>query len=232
MEQQIVVDGLTITVIRKKIKNMYLRVYPPNGEVKITVPRSMDEKTIKTFVLSHIDWIIKQKAKQSDGVAQQEHQYQTGEIHSVWGKGYELVLLEGEVNRKVLLTDDKILLYMHKNSTREEREEVLDQWYRKQLEQAMEESVVNCVKLVGRSPKEWRIRKMKTRWGTCNVVDKRIWLNLQLAKKSPECLNYVIIHELVHLYVRNHGPEFKAYMDYFCPNWRELKKRLNVKSFS
>lgn len=106
----------------------------------------------------------------------------------------------------------------------------MNEFYRKEIKNKIPEVLEKCVNVVGKRPNEWRVKNMKTRWGTCNTRDKRIWLNLQLAKKPMDCLEYVTIHELTHLYVPNHGKEFKEYMDIFCPNWKELKKKLNNKN--
>lgn len=221
------IEGLILQIERKKIKNMYLRVLPPNGTVKMTVPLSVSENVIRSFLISHKEWIQKAQLKFEKAEEFQEHQYESGEKHMLWGKTYELEVIPSQRKSRVLLKNDRIFLFVSINSTKEERERLMLVWYREQLKAAIPSVMERCVSIVGRTPNEWHIKNMRTKWGTCNVQKKRIWLNLQLAKKSPECLEYVIIHELVHLYVRNHNQEFKEYMDRFYPNWREVKKKLN-----
>lgn len=225
--QQIIIHDIIIQVEKKRMKHMYLRVLPPDGTIKITAPRSASDEIIREFALSHIDWINKHRDKMK-GSESKELQYESGEIHYLWGKPYQLEAVSS-LKTGVVIQEDKIVLYAPSEASKELRESIMNEWYREQLKQAMPAATARGEAIAKKAPNEWRIRNMKTRWGTCNVVDKRIWLNLQLAKKSPECLDYVIIHELVHLYVRNHGADFKAYMDQFYPNWRAIKKKIAQK---
>lgn len=226
MNDYIDVEDIRIEIEYKKIKNMYLKVLPPDGEVKVIAPKRMTEEEIYRFVSTKVDWIRAAQAKYENMPKPLVYKYETGELHYLWGQSYELWVVTGSPNR-VWLREDKLMMQVKSHSTVEERETLLEKWYKEQLKLAMKSMCEQCVKIVGKSPDEWRVRNMKTKWGTCNVTDSRIWLNVQLAKKPKECLEYVILHELTHLYVPNHGPEFKEYMDRFCPDWRAVKKRLN-----
>ena len=155
--------------------------------------------------------------------------YENGETHYLWGRPYSLQLIEKNRNfREVFVEDETMYLPVDlKKPSLEERRKTMIEFYRHEIKSAIPDVLEKSVAVVGREPDEWRVKNMKTRWGTCNTREKRIWINLQLAKKSPQCLDYVMIHELTHLIVPNHGSQFKAYMDKFYPNWREVRKLLN-----
>lgn len=227
MNRQIVVSDIKILVERKNIKNMYLRVLPPDGAVKMTVPNSITDTAIRRFAESKISWIKKGIETFETKKYQGKPGYVSGEIHFLWGKPYHLEVVDSGAGKDIYLKEDKIIMQVRKESTPEQREYIMEEWYRKLLKQAIPTALTKCVKIVGKAPDEWRVKNMKTKWGTCNITKKRIWLNLQLAKKPPECLDYVITHELVHLYVKNHNDQFKAYMNQFYPNWKTVKKKLN-----
>jgi len=227
VKKQITIEGVDIFVERKKIKNIYIRILPPDGQVKMTVPKTITDVTLMMFAKEKIDWIKKHQEKYENQIAPAIKQYVTGEMHDLWGKKYQLEVEISGAHNRVMLQGDKIILILRQESTVEQRESIIEEWYRRQLKMEISAVIESCIKVVGKAPNEWRIKKMKTRWGTCNTTQKRIWLNLQLAKKPPECLEYVIIHELTHLYVRKHDAQFKSYMDQFYPDWKAVKKRLN-----
>lgn len=155
------------------------------------------------------------------------NEIKSGQVYYLWGKPYTLKVIHLGECHDVYIQGDDLILNTKKDSNFVEREKQLDRWYRNQLKRVLPEVLHRCEKIVGKTARECRIKKMKTRWGTCNIIERRIWINLQLAKKTPDCLDYVMIHELTHLYERGHGPRFKAYMDEFYPNWRSVKKHLN-----
>lgn len=228
IKETITVDGINIIVCKKKIKNMYLRV-GVNGVVQISAPLSMPKKNIIDFAEKKKDWIIKKRENALKNPPEPLLRYISGETHYLWGEKYTLKLISKDVSKSVICDNDEKIIYLPVNltSTIKDREKDLNEFYRAQIKGVIPNLLDKCVEIVGREPKEWRVKNMKTRWGTCNVNQKRIWLNLQLAKKDLICLEYVIIHELTHLYEANHGPRFKNYMDNFCPNWREIKDLLN-----
>ncbi|MBO5178131.1 MAG: M48 family metallopeptidase [Lachnospiraceae bacterium] len=247
---------ISITITRKKIKNMYLRVHP-DGTVTVSAPKRVSDKVIRDFVNSKTDWILTQlqkveerkKAERKNKIKQAENPaYLTGEIHYYWGCPCKLLVEETTGKSHVEFVenphfgdtmplgnpeqnDNTIfgILYIHapKNSTTEQRKHLLDEFYRRKLKLVVPDLIEKYVAIVGKAPVEWRIRDMKTRWGTCNTKDKRIWLSLHLAKKHPDCLEYVIAHELTHLHVSNHSKEFWTRMDVYYPEWKEVRKLLN-----
>lgn len=225
--ETIELDGVEISIKKKKMKHMYLRVLPPDGRVLVTAPNSFSDKMIREFVFSKRCWILEQRKRFEGQKVFEKHRYVTGERLDLWGKEYELLVQESARPYQVLLSGERIVMQIGKDSTTEQREQLLNEWYRMQLKQAMPAVLQKCEKLTGLSVNEWRIKNMRTRWGTCNVAKKRIWLNLQLAKKSPECLEYVVVHELVHLLERGHNARFYGYMDRFYPNWKEVRERLS-----
>ncbi|MEA5013421.1 MAG: SprT family zinc-dependent metalloprotease [Candidatus Limiplasma sp.] len=221
------VGGIDISAEKKQIKNMYIRVIPPDGKVKITAPMSATEDAIRMFAVSRIAWIKKQRQKFVEQPRQTERKYVTGESYYLWGKRYRLDIVYSNVRNDISISGSKIVLQVRRDSTSQQRANVMDEWYREILKKAIPPILEKCEKIVGVKAKEWQVKNMRTKWGTCNIKAKRIWLNLQLAKKTPECLEYVIIHELVHLLEKNHNDAFKGYMDRFYPNWRMVKADLN-----
>ena len=225
MSYEIEVDGVAITVEKKKMKNIRIRVLSPTGQVKISAPHRVSREEIFKFASSEIEWI---KEKQSQ-ILKRQLKYENGEIHYLWGNPYALQLIERNKHFKDVFVEDDIM-YLPVNLKKpslEERRKTMIEFYRHEIKSAIPDVLEKSIAVVGREPDEWRVKNMKTRWGTCNTREKRIWINLQLAKKSPQCLDYVMIHELTHLIVPNHGSQFKAYMDKFYPDWREVRKLLN-----
>ncbi|HWT27717.1 MAG TPA: SprT family zinc-dependent metalloprotease [Mobilitalea sp.] len=225
--KELYIDGFTIELEKKRIKNMYLRVLSADGRVIVTAPVRMTEADIKRFVMSKADWIEKQQEKLSRRNIDKELEYVSGEEIPLWGDSYELIIENTPNRSSAALFNGRILLKVKDNSTKSQREAVLNNLYHKALEQSIPEYIAKWERIIGVKSSSWNIRNMKTRWGTCNVREKKICLNLQLAKKPPECLEYVVVHELVHLLERSHNKVFKAYMDQFLPDWRNIRKRLN-----
>lgn len=222
---------MNIEIKKKPIKNMYLRVTPPNGDIVITAPVHMPEASIQKFLAEKEIWIRKQQVEIRRRAALQNVQYITGEVLSVWGNPHALVVHEENAHfprrEKVVGVENEIHLYIPVGSSFEDRKKMIVEWYRQEIKKVLPYVVKNAEYLVGKQCSEWQVKKMKTKWGTCNTVTGRIWLNLQLATKPIECLEYVVIHELVHLYERNHNRRFYALMDQFLPDWRVLKGKLN-----
>ena len=219
------IENITVTVEKKNIKHMYLRILPPNGDVKISAPSHISDREIIDFVKSKKDWILKKQKYIIENDIAAPYKYDNGEKHPLWGKEYELQLISNVNAKNAFVMDDKIYLPIPKRSTIEKRKNILDELYRAELKKAIPGVLDKCSKIVGRTPTDITVRKMKN-WGNCKQNGK-ITLNLNLAKKDMECLEYVMIHELCHLIEFNHGKEFKRLMDKFCPNWKKIKKRLN-----
>ena len=225
---QIVVSGITIDVVRKDIKNLHLAVYPPKGRVRIASPLKVDDEAVRLFAISKLSWIKKNQAKYVNQERQTERNYVSGESHYYRGQRYLLNVIHHTGHSKVQIRTKKYLdLYVKPDCTREQKEYVLITWYRRNLKEQIPPLIDKWQKIVGVEVAEWEVRIMKTKWGTCNREAKRIWLNLELAKKPERCLEYIIVHEMVHLLERNHTDKFIAYMDMFMPQWRNHKQELN-----
>ena len=220
-----IIDNITVTVEKKNIKHMYIRILPPNGEVKVSAPKSVSNEDIIRFVKSKKEWILKKQKYILENDIKAPLKYDNGEKHYLWGKEYTLQLISNHDLKHVLINDNTLYLPIPKRSTIEKRKNILDEFYRRELKKAIPAVLDRCTKIVGRTPQSVTVRKMKN-WGNCKQ-DGRITLNLNLAKKDKECLEYVMIHELCHLIEFNHGKNFKKLMDKFYPNWKEIKKRLN-----
>ena len=222
------VGDLSINVVKKDIKNLHLAVYPPDGRVRIASPLKVDDETIRLFAISKLKWIKKNQAKFQAQPRQSPREYVSGESHYYQGDRYLLnVIYHSSAPKVVVRNKTYIDLYVRHGSIQEQREQVLTNWYCQQLKSEIPQLIAKWEQVIGVSTNDWGVKKMKTRWGTCNIQAKRIWLNLELIKKPQHCLEYVIVHELVHLLERNHGDRFKAYMSRFMPNWNSYKQELN-----
>ena len=230
--QQIELGNIKIDVELKNIKNIHLSVYPPNGKVKISAPERMDLDTIRVFTISKLKWIKKQQEAFRNQERETPREYLTKESHYFKGKRYLLKVIELNAKPKVILKHSEIELYIRPNATIEKRKQILDEWYRAELKKIVPKIIEKWEKKIGVKSNEFGIKKMKTKWGTCNIKAKRIWLNLEIAKKPFECLEYIIVHELVHLLERRHNEKFVKYMNEFMPKWRFYREELNRLPFS
>lgn len=224
----IVINDIEIEVIKKKMKNIRLSVHPPDGRVRLAVPEKMGEEEIRIFAISKLSWIKKQKARFYLQEIQIPNQYVSGENHYFFGKPYLLNVLETSGKQYAEINDNKdINLYLRPKSTKEKRERVMIEWYREELKSIIPEYIEKWQPIIGVKVEDWGVKLMKTRWGTCNIQAKRIWINLELAKKNLRCLEYIVVHEMVHLLERKHNDNFRSYMDKFLPSWRRIQAELN-----
>jgi predicted metal-dependent hydrolase len=205
---------------------MHLYVKPPNGNVSVSAPLNMSDDAIERFVRTKFSWVRKQISKFDDQPRQSEREYVSGETLYVWGKQYYLQTEYGSKNALVL-RQDRALLTVREESTAEQRDNFVREWYRGLLKAEIERQLPKWEKVTGLTTKGWQTKYMTTRWGTCNIKTGKIWLNLQLAKKTPECLEYVILHELCHLVEKSHNDRFIALIDKYMPMWREVRATLN-----
>jgi predicted metal-dependent hydrolase len=227
------VNGIEVQIVRKDIKNLHLAVYPPDGRVRVAVPKHVTDDNVRLAVISKLRWIKKQQQDFKEQPRQSERQYLSGECHYVFGKRYRLELIERDGKPEVKpLRSGKLQLFVRPGSSVEVKEKALNAWYREELKKAIPELLEKWQPIVGKEARDWGIRKMKTKWGSCNIERRRIWLNLEMAKKPTECLEYILVHELVHLYERNHNQRFMKLLDQFLPNWRTNKKTLNTSPLS
>jgi predicted metal-dependent hydrolase len=220
------ISGMPIEVCKKNIKNMHLYVKPPNGNVMVSAPLSMSDEAIERFVRTKISWIKKQVSNFDNQLRQSERKYISGETLYVWGKQYYFQTQYGNKN-SLVLSGNKALLTVRKESGTEQRENFIREWYRELLKIEVARLLPKREKVTGLKASSWQTKYMTTRWGTCNTQTGKIWINVQLAKKTPECLEYIILHELIHLAERNHNERFVSLMDKYMPMWREVKVTLN-----
>lgn len=218
---------INVEVIQKNIKHLHLSVYPPNGRVRVSAPKSMAVDTIRLFVISKMSWIKKQQIKLRAQAHEAPREYVDQESHYFNGKRYLLKVIEHNSPAKVRLNCQTIELCIRPRTPIEKRRSLLNEWYRQQLKRAVPQIIKKYEKRMDVSVCEFGIKLMKTKWGTCNPKAKRIWLNLALAKKSGECLEYIVVHEMVHLLEPSHNSRFVSYMDKFMSKWRFYKEELN-----
>ncbi len=217
-----------VDVVRKDIKNLHLAVYPPSGRVRVAAPLRLNDEAVRLAVISRLPWIKKQKSKFTNQARQSEREYVTGESHYFQGRRYRLnVVLQSDKSHAAIRNKSTIDLFVNDPSDKAHREEVMLKWYRQQLKEKIPTLITHWEQLIGVLVADWRIRKMKTKWGTCNIKAQRIWLNLELAKKSSQCLEYIIVHEMTHLLERHHNERFIKLMDEFMPRWRLYREELN-----
>lgn len=225
--QQIILGDMSIDVVHKDIKNVHLSVYPPNGKVKISAPLRMNLDTIRVFAISKMSWINKQQIKLQNQEIETPRDYITREGHYYLGKRYLLKVIEHNTAPKVLIQHETIELYIRPGTNSDKRKKILDEWYRKRLKEIIHTVITQYEESMEVNVVEFGIKKMKTKWGTCNIETKRIWLNLELAKKPRECIEYVVVHEMTHLLERHHNKEFIAYLSTFFPKWEFYREMLN-----
>lgn len=219
--------GIPIEIQKKNIKNIHLSVLPPDGRVRVSAPKTVSDKSLELFVRTKIGWIKKQQAKFENQPRQSARQYVSGETFYFWGQKYYLQVEYSYKGNSLVLEGDKAILTVRKESTAKQRENYVNEWYRECLKREIAKILPIWEEKTSLKCSSWQTKYMTTRWGTCNTDTKKIWINLQLVKKPIECLEYVILHELVHTKVKNHGDNFVALMNMYMPNWREIKKTLN-----
>jgi predicted metal-dependent hydrolase len=225
--EQINLGEIVVDVIQKDIKNIHLSVYPPIGHVRIAAPLRMNLDTIRIYAISKLGWIKKQQQKFREQVRETPREYLNKESHYFFGKRYLLRVIELDESPRVRIKHTTIDLYVRPDSDIQKKHDVMEQWYREQLKELVPSIIGKWEKIMGVSPNEFAIKRMKTKWGTCNREAKRIWLNLELAKKPYPCIEYIVVHEMAHLLERNHNSNFVAIMDNYLPEWKQLKTELN-----
>jgi len=222
------IGALALQVNRKPIKNLHISVLPPDGKVRVSAPRHLSDTAIRMAVISRIPWIRRQQKDFSDQPRQSERQLVSGETHYVWGRRYRLDVIERQGRHEVIIKGTtRLQLYVTPGTSPEKRATVLNEWYRQQMKECIPALLKTWQRKIRVRPADWGVKKMKTKWGSCSIAAGRVWLNLDLAKKPPECLEYILVHELVHLLERHHNERFKALMDKHLPNWRESREMLN-----
>lgn len=227
MVTQIKLGAIAVDVVQKDIKNIHLSVYPPTGKVRISAPLRMDINTIRVFAISKLGWIKNQQHKLCEQPRETPREYLERESHYVWGRRYLLKIEEHDATPEVELKHSKMILRVRASASQKKKQEVLEAWYREQLKTALPPLIKKWESLMGVKVGRCFVQKMKTKWGSCSHDAKNIRLNTDLAKKPPECLEYIVVHELAHLFEPTHNQRFTTLMDQFMPKWRFYKDQLN-----
>lgn len=219
---------MAVDVVRKSIKNLHLGVYPPQGRVRVAAPTSVTDDAVRLAVIGKLGWIKKQQDRFESQPRQSEREMVTGETHYFFGRGYRIRVVEHAKAGQVRIVNSSTLeLAVRPGTSAEQRAKVMQRWLREQLKSQIGPLIEKWQAVVGVEVAEWGVKRMKTKWGSCNIEARRIWINLELAKKPLECLEYIIVHELAHLLERNHNDRFIAIMDRCMPKWRSVRDLLN-----
>ena len=231
MHTQVHLGDIAVDVVRKEIKNVHLSVYPPTGRVRISAPLRMSLDTIRVFAISKLNWIKQQQKKLREQERETPREYLDRESHYVWGKRYLLKVTENDEPPQVELKHSKMLLRVRPGTGEEKMQSIIEAWYREQLKQAVPPLIAKWEPIMRVKVARFFVQRMKTKWGSCSPVTSCIRLNTELAKKPRECLEYIVVHEMVHLLQPTHNRRFVALMEQFMPKWpfyREVLNRLPV----
>jgi predicted metal-dependent hydrolase len=225
---QLMIGGMPVEVRRRDIRNLHVGVYPPAGRIRVSAPLRLSAEAVRLAVVSRLAWIRRQQKSFQAQARQTQRDMVSGESHYFLGRRYRLSVQETAGRPGVQLRGVSILeIRVRPGSDVRLRETLLTRWYRERLRDLLPPLLAKWKDRVGRQPAEVRIKRMKTRWGSCNQPARRIWLNLELVKKPPQCLEYILVHELVHLRVREHDDQFRQFMDGLMPGWRGIRDELN-----
>ncbi len=226
--EQLTISDVTIDVVRKNIKNIHLAVYPPTGRVRIAAPLTIHEDAIRLFAIAKLSWIRRNQRRFEAQERILPRAYKQRESHYFQGRRYLLNIIEKDAPPEVVLrTRTYIDLYIRQNTSADKRHEIMTEWYRQELKKQVPALIAKWEKYLNITVNEWQVKQMKTKWGACNIEQKRVWLNLELAKKPVASLEYIVVHEMVHLLERHHSNRFQQYMDTYLPDWRQLRTELN-----
>jgi predicted metal-dependent hydrolase len=225
---QIIVEGIPVEVVRKRIKNLHLAVYPPDGRVRLAVPLHLDESAARMAVATRLSWVQRKQAIIREQARETEREYVSGESHYVSGQRYLLDVIESDAPPCVSIASNKKLrLTVLPGTDRAGRKAVLDHWYMSRLRDRLRGLVEQWSKKVGVAAPDWRIKPMRTKWGSYSKTTRRVSINPELAKKSERCLEYILVHELIHILEPRHNDRFKSLMTRFLPSWKSRKDELN-----
>ena len=225
---QIEISDFTIDVVRKNIKNMHLAVYPPTGRIRIAAPLNIDDDAVKLFAISKLAWIKRNQCNFKQQDRQSARSYIQRESHYFQGRRYLLRVTEHDAPPFVEIKSKTYIdLYIRPETTIAKRNEIMNEWYRTELKKQIPEIIKTWETKLGLEIDDWQVKLMKTKWGSCNIEKRKIWLNLELAKKPIYCLEYIIVHEMLHLLERHHNDIFLNYMNTYLPKWKQIKSELN-----
>lgn len=223
------VSGIHVSVVRKAIKNLHLGVYPPDGRVRVAAPLAVSDAAVRVAVVGKLGWIRRQQASFAHQPRESQREMVSGESHYYRGRRYRLEVVDTDHTPRVDLRGHQALvLHVRPGSTAEGRAVLLQRWYRDRMRELVPRLLTKWQAELGVEVREWGIKRMKTKWGSCNPKSGRVWLNLELIKKPAACLEYVLVHELTHLRVPTHDERFLGLMDRHLPSWRRRRTELNA----
>jgi predicted metal-dependent hydrolase len=225
--QQIQLGDMPVDVVRKDIKNVHLSVHPPTGRVTVAAPSHMSLDSIRVFAITKLGWIRQQQKKLREQEREAPREYLERESHYVWGKRYLLHVTEEDAPPSIQLRHKRMILRVRPGTSREKCQAIVEEWYRQQIREAAAPLIERWEKRLGVQLHRLFVQRMKTKWGSCNPSARTIRLNTDLAKKPTDCLEYLIVHELVHLLEPTHNARFVALMDQFMPKWQSCRQLLN-----
>ncbi len=228
MVTQLKLGDLAVDVVLKDIKNIHLSVHPPNGRVRIAAPPRMSLDNLRLFAISKLGWIRKQQQKLREQERETPREYLDRESHYVWGRRYLLKVVEEHATPSVELKHTTMILRVRPGTSDAAKQAIVAWWYREQVKAAVPDLIAKWEPIIGVKVERTFVRRMKTKWGSCNARARTIRLNTDLAKKPAQCLEYIVVHELVHLLERHHNDRFTALMDQHLLHWRQFRKLLNT----
>lgn len=227
MVQKLQLGNMHVDVVLKDIKNIHLSVLPPNGKVRISAPLRTNLDTIRVFTISKLGWIKRQQKRLQGQDRETPREYVERESHYLWGKRYLLSVFEGDRPTSLELKHNRIVLNVRPGTADYKRQAIVEEWYRGQLKQAAPPIISKWESIIGVKVARFFVQRMKTKWGSCNHRTGSIRLNTELAKKPQENLEYIVVHEMVHLLEPTHNSRFVALMDQFMPKWQFHREQLN-----
>lgn len=224
----ITVSGIRVQIERKDIKNLHLGVYPPDGRVRVAAPLLVTNDAVRLAVIDKLGWIRRQQNRLTEQPRQSVREMVNGESHYFLGRRYRLRVHEQTGRQYVAIRGlSNLDLFVNPGRTAQQREAVLARWYRQQLNTLLPPLLEQWQAKLGVQVNAWGVKRMKTKWGSCNPATGRVWFNLELAKKPVQCLEYIVVHELIHLLVRRHNDQFMALMNNQLPKWHQQRDMLN-----
>lgn len=227
MISQLQLGDVVVDVVQKDIKNLHLSVHPPTGRVTISAPLRMKTEAIRVFAITKLGWIKQQRKKQREQPRESPRDYIERESHYLWGRRYLMSLVERAEPPAVEVSGNRIKLHLRPATAPEKRADIIEQWYRGELREALVPLLSKWQKIIGVTASKVFVQRMKTKWGSCNPKSGVVRFNTELAKKPPQCLEYIVVHELVHLLEKTHNARFFALMDRFLPKWQMTQQMLN-----
>jgi predicted metal-dependent hydrolase len=224
---RITVGDIPVDIRFKAIKNLHLAVYPPDGRVRVAAPWHLDDDAVRLAVVKRLTWVRRQQRELRAAQRISEREMTTGESHHVWGRRLRLKVVEDGKRAQVAINGSHLVITVPPGTPAAERANVLGRWERRQLRERIPALLVDWEPVIGVTAGGWGIRRMKTKWGSYSATTGRVWVNSELAKKSPRCLEYIVVHELIHVVERGHGAAFVELMDRHLPDWRNRHHELN-----